>query len=245
MCVARSAGVDVRSYCGLRLAGAARDRRDAFGRGWGAPAAVVGSCRSEACCLRLARTVAACRGRRIVAAQDTTEINFDRYASAGCRARADREHRYQRLFHASVVAVEPTTRRCSAWRAHASGRARRSRPDHRSPSPSRRRQVGARSHAAETAATHLALVFCPFVCAADREGDIKNGSIAKKRASIWWFVSAITVYWSGKERRSRRPRGGRSGGQVAPRRLGDKGRTATVAIKAGADDRFTAQWHRP
>ena len=49
----------------------------------------------------VARTVAACRGRRIVAAQDTDGDQLRSLPPAGCRARADREHRYQRLFHSS------------------------------------------------------------------------------------------------------------------------------------------------
>jgi hypothetical protein len=185
----------------------------------------------------VARTVEACRGRRIVAAQDTTEINFDRYrqpvAGLGPTGNTD----IRGFFIHPVVAVDAADEALlGVVGARIWTREEEPTPDHHYiafEEKESRRWLDA----AETAATRLAPVASQVVVVADREGDIYP-LFARRPESIDLVVRAshdrilvgkgtlfaVPAAW---------PVLGTAAVEVAPQGPGDKGRTATVAIKAG------------
>src|SRR5215813_11414565 len=75
----------------------------------------------------VARTAAACNGRRVVAVQDTTEINFDRHRRPATGLGPTGTTKYAAFSFIPSWPWTPMTKRCSAWREHGSGRAARSR----------------------------------------------------------------------------------------------------------------------
>jgi|SRR5262245_22648654 len=185
----------------------------------------------------VARTVEACRGRRIVAAQDTTEINFDRSRQpvAGLGPTGNKDIRG--FFMHPVVAVDADDGALlGVVGARIWTREEEPTPDHRGiafEEKESRRWLDA----AETAATQLAPVASQVVVVADREGDIYP-LFSRRPESIDLVVRAshdrVLV---GKGSLFAAPAAwpvlGTAVVKVAPRRPGDKGRTATVAIKAG------------
>ena len=185
----------------------------------------------------VARTVEACRGRRIVAAQDTTEINFDRsrqpVAGLGPTGNTD----IRGFFIHPVVAVDADDEALlGVLGARIWTREEEPTPDHRCiafEAKESRRWLDA----AETAASELASVASQVVGVADREGDIYP-LFSRRPESIDLVVRAshdrVLV---GKGTLFAAPAAwpvlGTTAVKVAPRGPGDKGRTATVAIKAG------------
>lgn len=185
----------------------------------------------------VARTVEACKGRRIVAAQDTTEINFDRHrqpvAGLGPTGNAD----IRGFFVHPVVAVDADDETLlGVAGARIWTREEEPTPDHRR-IPFEDKESRRWLDAAETAASHLAPVAAQVVVVADREGDIyplfarRPGEIdLVVRASHDRVLSeggtlfAAPAAW---------PMLGKFQVKVAPKRPGDKGRMATVAIRAG------------
>jgi hypothetical protein len=186
----------------------------------------------------VARTIEACRGRRIVAAQDTTEINFDRWrqpvAGLGPTGNTD----IRGFFMHPVVAVDADDEALlGVVGARIWTREEEPTPDHRSiafEEKESRRWLDA----AETAATHLAPVASQVVVVADREGDIyplfsrrpENIDLVVRASHDRVLVGKGTLFAA--------PAAwlvlGTAAVKVAPRRPGDKGRVATVAIKAGS-----------
>src|SRR5262249_29511785 len=71
----------------------------------------------------VARTAAACNGRRVVAVQDTTEINFDRHRRPATGLGPTGTTKYAAFSFIPSWPWTPMTKRCSAWREHGSGRA--------------------------------------------------------------------------------------------------------------------------
>jgi hypothetical protein len=70
------------------------------------------------------RTAAACAGRRIVAAQDTTEINFKDRARRRKGLGSAGDGQSPGFFCHAMIAIMPMKTRCSEWCTHASGRGR-------------------------------------------------------------------------------------------------------------------------
>ena len=185
----------------------------------------------------VARTVEACRGRRIVAAQDTTEINFDRsrqpVAGLGPTGNTD----IRGFFIHPVVAVDADDEALlGVLGARIWTREEEPTPDHRCiafEQKESRRWLDA----AETAASQLASVASQVVVVTDREGDIYP-LFSRRPESIDLVVRAshdrVLV---GKGTLFAAPAAwpvlGTAAVKVAPRGPGDKGRMATVAIKAG------------
>jgi len=186
----------------------------------------------------VARTAQACRGRRIVAAQDTTEINFDRsrqpIAGLGPTGNTD----IRGFFIHPVVAVDADDEALlGVLGARIWTRKEEPTPDHRCiafEEKESRRWLDA----AETAAAQLASVASQVVVVTDREGDIYP-LFSRRPESIDLVVRAshdrVLV---GKGTLFAGPAAwpvlGTAAVKVAPRGPGDKGRTATVAIKAGS-----------
>jgi Transposase DDE domain len=181
--------------------------------------------------------VRACEGRRIVAAQDTTEINFDRFrepvAGLGPTGNTD----IRGFFIHPVVAVDADDEALLGvvgvriWT-----REEDPTPDHRS-IPFEEKESRRWLDAAESAATHLAPVASQVVVVADREGEIYP-LFSRKPEGIDLVVRAShdrvltkggTLFAAPATWREL----GREAVKVAPRCRGDKGRTATVEIKAG------------
>ena len=186
----------------------------------------------------VARTAQACRGRRIVAAQDTTEINFDRYrqpvAGLGPTGNTD----IRGFFIHPVVAIDVDDEALlGVVGARIWTREEEPTPDHRCiafEEKESRRWLDA----AETAATRLACVASQVVVVADREGDIYP-LFSRRPESIDLVVRAshdrvLVGKGSLFAAPAAWPMLGTAAVKVAPRGPGDKGRTATVAIKAGS-----------
>lgn len=186
----------------------------------------------------VARTVQACRGRRIVAAQDTTEINFDRYrqpvAGLGPTGNTD----IRGFFMHPIVAIDADEEvLLGVVGARIWTREEEPTPDHRCV-PLEEKESRRWLEAAETAATRLACVANQVVAVADREGDIYP-LFSRRPDSIDLVVRAsYDRALVGKGTLFAAPAAwpvlGTAAVKVAPRRPGDKGRTATVAIKAGS-----------
>jgi len=185
----------------------------------------------------VARTVEACRGRRIVAAQDTTEINFDRsrqpISGLGPTGNTD----IRGFFVHPVVAVDADDAALlGVLGARIWTREEEPTPDHRC-IPFEEKESRRWLDAAETAASQLAPVASQVIGVTDREGDIYP-LFSRRPESIDLVVRAshdrVLV---GKGTLFAAPAAwpvlGTAAVKVAPRGPGDKGRTATVAIKAG------------
>lgn len=185
----------------------------------------------------VARTALACQGRRIVAVQDTTEINFERHrqpcAGLGPTGQGD----IRGFFIHPVVAVDADDEALlGVAGARIWTRAEEPTPMHRA-IPFDRKESRRWLEAAEFAAKHLVPVAKQVVVVADREGDIYP-MFARRPAGIDFVVRANhdRVLAAGGTLHSAPASWdvlGRSQVEVASRRIGDKGRTATVALKAG------------
>jgi len=185
----------------------------------------------------VARTVEACRGRRIVAAQDTTEINFDRsrqpVAGLGPTGNTD----IRGFFIHPVVAIDADDEALlGVLGARIWTREEEPTPDHRC-IPFEKKESRRWLDAAETAASQLASVASQVVVVTDREGDIYP-LFSRRPESIDLVVRAShdrVLFGQGTlfAAAATWPVLGTAAVKVAPRGPGDKGRTATVAIKAG------------
>ena len=183
------------------------------------------------------RTAAACKGRRVVAVQDTSEINFDRrrkpVSGLGPTGNTD----IKGFFVHPVVAVDAEDEALLGIAgARIWTRAEEPTPMHHDipydDKESRRWLEGS-----ETAATHLAPVAAQVVMVADREGDIYP-MFARQPETVDFVVRAShDRVLAGGGTLFAAPSGwptlGTAEVKVAPRRPGDKGRTATVVLKAG------------
>lgn len=184
------------------------------------------------------RTAAACKGRRVVAAQDTSEINFARRRKPAAGLGPTGNTGIRGFFVHPVVAIDADD---EALLGVAGARiwTREEKPtaDHRR-IPFDEKESRRWLEAAEIAATHIAPVAVQVVVVADREGDIYP-MFARRPDRIEFAVRAhhdrvlatggtlfeAPAAWSVL---------GRAQVKIAPKRPGDKGRTAMVALKAGA-----------
>jgi len=183
------------------------------------------------------RTVAACKGRRVVAAQDTSEINFDRQRHPAAGLGPTGNDGIRGFFVHPVVAVDAEDEALlGVVGAHIWTRGEEPTPMHHDipfdEKESRRWLAGA-----EIAAEHLAPVATRVVVVSDREGDIYP-MFARRPEGIDLVVRAahdrvlaeggnlfsVAAEW---------PVLGTAQVKIQPKRPGDKGRTANIAIKAG------------
>lgn len=185
----------------------------------------------------VARTAEACKGRRIVAVQDTTEINFDRsrqpIAGLGPTGNAG----ITGFFIHPVVAVDADDEALlGVAGARIWTRAEEPTPMHHD-IPYDEKESRRWLEAAEFAATHLSPVAKEVVVVADREGDIYP-MFARRPAMIEFVVRANhdRVLASGGTLHAAPASWkvlGRAEVKVASKRIGEKGRAATVTLKAG------------
>ncbi len=185
----------------------------------------------------IARTVDACRGRRVVAAQDTSEINFDRSRLPPEGLGPTGNPGIRGFFVHPVVAIDADDEALlGVAGARIWTRGEEPTPLHNN-IPYDKKESRRWLEAAETAATHLAPVATQVIVVADRESDIYS-MFARRPASLDYVVRAshdrrlsdggklhtIAADW---------PSLGTAQVKVAPKRRGDKGRTATVSLRAG------------
>jgi hypothetical protein len=185
----------------------------------------------------VARTAAACRGRRVVAAQDTTEVNFDRSRRPAAGLGPTGNTAIRGFFVHPVVAVDADDEALlGVVGARIWTRGEDPTPDHRN-IPFDRKESRRWLDAAELAASHVAPIASKVIVVADRESDIYP-MFARCPEAVDLVVRAThdralagggslftaPAVW---------PALGEAHVKVAPRRPGDKGRTANVKIKAG------------
>jgi len=183
------------------------------------------------------RTVAACRGRRVVAAQDTSEINFDRMRRPAAGLGPTGNPGIRGFFVHPVVAVDAEDEALLGLAgAQIWTRGEEPTPMHHDiaydEKESRRWLT-----AAEMAATHLAPVATQVVVVSDREGDIYP-MFARRPETVDLVVRAaqdrvLTEGGNLFAAAAAWPALGGAQVKVRPKRPGDKGRTANVTIKAG------------
>jgi len=185
----------------------------------------------------VARTSAACKGRRVVAAQDTSEINFDRSRRPVVGLGPTGNTGIRGFFVHPIVAVDADDEALLGIAgARIWTRGEEPTPDHRN-IPFDEKESRRWLEAAEHAAEHLAPVASQVVVVSDREGDIYPMFAGCPEAidlvvraahdrvlAEGGTLSAASAAW---------PALGTAQVKVAAQRPGDKGRTATVAIKAG------------
>ena len=185
----------------------------------------------------VARTAAAARGRRVVAAQDTTEINFaGRDARRKCLGPAGNGEAKGFFIH-PVIAIDADSEAVlGVAGAKIWTRDEDPTPDHQG-RPFEDKESLRWLDGAQTASQHLSPEATQVVMVADREGDIYP-LFARKPAAIDFVVR-------GSHDRTLGDGGtlfaapdawdelGRQEVRVASRGPGDKGRTATVVLKAG------------
>lgn len=183
------------------------------------------------------RTVSACKGRRVVAAQDTSEINFDRSRRPVAGLGPTGNTGIRGFFVHPVVAVDTEDEALlGVVGAHIWTRGEETTPMHHDipfdEKESRRWLAGA-----EMAAERLAPVATQVVVVSDREGDIYP-MFARRPEAVELVVRAAhdRVLVEGGNlfaAPAAWPALGTAQVKIQPKRPGDKGRTATVAIKAG------------
>ena len=183
------------------------------------------------------RTAAACAGRRVVAAQDTSEINFDRRRKPAAGLGPTGNTDIRGFFVHPVVAIDADDEAVlGVVGARIWTRAEAATPDHRG-IPFDEKENYRWLEGAQLAATHLAPLATQIVVVADREGDIYP--MFARRPEVVDFVvranhdrllaeggtlHAVPATW---------PVLGTAEVKVAPKRPAAKGRTATVTLKAG------------
>ena len=183
------------------------------------------------------RTAAACAGRRVVAAQDTSEINFDRRRKPAAGLGPAGNTDIRGFFVHPVVAIDADDEAVlGVVGARIWTRAEAATPDHRG-IPFDEKESYRWLEGAQLAATHLAPLATQIVVVADREGDIYP--MFARRPEVVDFVvranhdrllaeggtlHAVPATW---------PVLGTAEVKVAPKRPAAKGRTATVTLKAG------------
>lgn len=185
----------------------------------------------------VARTASACKGRRVVAAQDTTEINFNRLRRPATGLGPTGNAGIRGFFMHPTVAVDAEDEALlGVIGARIWTRSEQATPDHRR-IPFDDKESRRWLEAAELAAMHVAPVAKQVVVVADREGDIYP-MFARRPPAIDFVIRAhhdrvlveggtlfaAAAAW---------PVLGTAQVKLAPRRPGDKGRSATVAITSG------------
>lgn len=185
----------------------------------------------------VARTAAACRGRRVVAAQDTSEINFDRRRRPAFGLGPTGPAGIRGFFVHPVVAIDADDEALlGVAGARIWTRGEEPTPMHHDVAydeKESRRWL----EAAEHAATHLAPVAAQVVVVADREGDIypmlarmpEAVDVVVRASQDRALADGTTLF----DAAAAWPVLGTAQVKVAPKRPGDKGRTATVALRAG------------
>jgi hypothetical protein len=185
----------------------------------------------------VARTAEACKGLRVVAVQDTSEINFDRSRRpVDGLGPTGNPGIYGFFVHPVVVVDAEGEALLGVAGAQIWTRDEKPTPMHNAvpfdEKESRRWQVGA-----EMAAEHLAPVAAQVVVVQDREGDIYPVFTRRPEAVELVVRAAQDRVLAGGGRlfsaSAKWPALGTSQVKVQPKRPGDKGRTATVTIKAG------------
>ena len=186
--------------------------------------------------LHVARTAAACNGRRVVAVQDTTEINFDRHRRPAAGLGPTGNDEIRGFFVHPVVAVDADD---EALLGVAGARiwTRGEKPTrNHNDIPFDEKESRRWLEAAELAATHLAPVATQVIMVADREGDIYP-MFARRPEAIDFVVRAShnrvlaergTLFAAPASW----PALGRVQIMIAPKRPGDKGRKARLVLKA-------------
>lgn len=183
------------------------------------------------------RTVAACAGRRVVAVQDTSEINFARHRRPAAGLGPTGNTGIRGFFVHPVVAVDADDEALlGVVGARIWTREEKPTPDHRGV-PFDAKESRRWLEAAEIAAARLGPVAAQVVMVSDQEGDI-YAMFAGRPTTVEFVVRAhhdrvlatggtlfgASAAW---------PVLGTAEVKVAPKRPGDKGRTASVTVKAG------------
>jgi hypothetical protein len=201
----------------------------------------------------VARTVAACKGRRVVAAQDTTEVNFDRSRRPAAGLGPTGNTDIRGFFVHPVVAIDAADEALlGVAGARIWTRGEEATPDHCG-IPFDEKESRRWLEAVERAAEHLAPVASQVIVVADRESDIYS-MFARRPAQIDLVVRAThdRILAEGGNLLAAPaawPVLGRAQVKIAPKRPGDKGRTASVTVKAGTvtikRPRSTPDRHEP
>ena len=217
----------------LREIGATRDGEVAAGRFLGSDKIDVAGLLTP----HVARTANAAAGRRVVAAQDTTEINFSGRDARRKNLGPAGNGPGKGFFIHPVIAVDADTEAVlGVVGARIWTRDDTPTPAHQ-PRPFEDKESRRWLEGAETASQHLVSGTAQVIMVADREGDIYP-LFARKPADIDFVVRsshdraladggalfAAPAAWDEL---------GRMQVRVAARGPGDKGRIATVALKAG------------
>ncbi len=201
---------------------------------------LLGSAKRDAASLlgpHIARTAEAAHGRRIVAVQDTTEINFAGREARRCGLGPAGNGTAKGFFIHPVVAVDADSEAVLGIAgAHIWTRDEAPTPPHQGRAFEDKESLRW-LHGAETAWQNLGAVAARVVMVADREGDIYP-LFARTPAGIDFVVRschdrALTNRGTLFAAPAAWAELGRMAVRVAPRGPGDKGRTATVALKAG------------
>jgi hypothetical protein len=184
----------------------------------------------------IARTAAACNGRRVVAVQDTTEINFDRRRRPASGLGPTGNDEIRGFFVHPVVAVDADDEvLLGVAGARIWTRGEEPTPNHND-IPFDEKESRRWLEGAELAATHLAPVATQVVMVADREGDIYP-LFARRPEAIDFVVRANhnrvlaeggTLFAAPASWRAL----GRVQVKVAPKRPSNKERKARVVLKA-------------
>lgn len=185
----------------------------------------------------VARTAAACKGRRVVAVQDTSEINFahHRQPAAGLGPTGNPDVRG--FFVHPVMAVDADDEALlGIVGARIWTRAEERTPNHHG-IPYDNKESRRWLEAAEFAATRLSPMATQVVVVADREGDIYP-LFARRPGTVDFVIRAahdrvLADGTSLNDAPTAWPVLGTAEVKIAPKRPGDKGRTATVRLKAG------------
>jgi DDE family transposase len=185
----------------------------------------------------VARTAAACKGRRVVAVQDTSEINFDRYRHPAAGLGPTGNTGIRGFFVHPIVAVDADDAALlGVVGAQIWTRGEEPTPMHHD-IPYDEKESRRWLEAAEIAATHLAPVATQVVVVADREGDIypmfarcpeaidfvvraNHNRVLAEGGTLFAAPAAWQVLGTAQVK-------------VTPKQPGDKGRRATVTLKAG------------
>jgi len=183
------------------------------------------------------RTAAACAGRRVVAVQDTSEINFDRFRRPASGLGPTGNAGIRGFFIHPVVAVDAEDEALlGVAGARIWTRGEEPTPMHHD-IPFDEKESRRWLEAAETAAQHLAPAAAQVVVVADRESDIYP-MFARKPEVIDFVVRAThdRVLADGTTlfvAPAAWPPLGTAEVKIAPKRQGDKERTAAVVLRAG------------
>ena len=186
----------------------------------------------------VARTAAACAGRRVVAAQDTSEINFARSRRPAAGLGSTGNAGIHGFFVHPVVAIDAEDEALLGIAgARIWTRGEEPTPMHHK-IPYDEKESRRWLEGAELAATHLAPVASQVVVVADRESDIYPLFARRPRAIELVVRAASNRVLTGNARLFTAPAAwpilGTSQVKVAAQRVGEKARTATVTLKAGA-----------